>query len=66
MKDNKRDNKIGILICACFIINLLLMGLGITQTECYHYYGICLLGSIINIIILTIIFGLERDSTKEK
>jgi len=59
-----KDDKVALLICVGMITNIMLIGLGIAQTDCYHYYGVCLLGGIINIAAWTMLMFIDQKANK--
>jgi len=60
------DDKVGLAVCAGVLVNILAIGLGITNTNIVYSQGVCLMANIISFAIFTIILVMIKSSTKEK
>jgi len=60
-----KDNRISIAVAAGVLVNILAIGLAITQTDSVYSQGVCLVANIISLTILTIILAIGESSTKE-
>jgi|AntAceMinimDraft_8_1070364.scaffolds.fasta_scaffold229008_2 hypothetical protein len=62
MDDN---SKVCLAISAGVLVNILAIGLGITNTNIVYSQGVCLMANIISFAIFTIILVMIKSSTKE-